>query len=93
MNGREALEANEKAVEGVVRRFEDLATTLDRQRRAWERFDQGAKELDSDLTVAQVISQQFNWISIYFRSKNVRLHWMPVNVLGSVLRWLTKSFV
>lgn len=54
LNAREALKANEEALESLLRRFEDLSTILDRQRRAWERFDVDAKQLDADLTVAQV---------------------------------------
>lgn len=54
LNGRKALEANEQAVESVLRRFEELAGSLDRQRRAWERFDSTAKQLDTELAVAQL---------------------------------------
>lgn len=41
-------------MESVIKRFEDLASLLDRQKRVWERFDTDAKQLDADLTVCQV---------------------------------------
>lgn len=52
LNAREALEANETAVEDVLQRFEALGTGLERQRRAWERFDRESKKLESELMVA-----------------------------------------
>lgn len=55
LNGRETLEANEKTVERVLRSFEDLGISMDRQQRAWEKFEAESKQLDADLTAAQVL--------------------------------------
>ncbi|KAI6207377.1 hypothetical protein M3Y96_00002700 [Aphelenchoides besseyi] len=60
LNAREALEANRIAVEDVISRFEALGTSLERQKRAWDRFERETKKLEAALTVSNVDEQQTN---------------------------------
>ena len=46
---RHALRSNETAMETVLREFEELGPSLERQRRAWQRFDEATARLDEAL--------------------------------------------